>query len=146
MDPEPTPALQPGDRFPVEKLKPAPAGKAVVYFYPKDSTPGCTLEARRFNDLYDRIREAGYDVIGVSVDSEESHASFAEECALRFPLVSDEDHALSKELGILRDRGYGLASARTTFLLGDDGTIERVWSVQDAGSHPDEVLAAIVQT
>jgi thioredoxin-dependent peroxiredoxin len=143
MEPETTPTAQPGERFPVEKLEPVPSGKAVVYFYPKDSTPGCTLEAKRFNDLYDRFQEAGYDVIGVSVDTEQSHASFAEECGLRFPLVSDEDHSLSKQLGVLKDRGHGPASTRTTFLLGDDGTIERIWNVTDAGSHPDEVLAAI---
>lgn len=137
------PKLKPGERFPVEKLKPQPDGPAVVYFYPKDRTPGCTLETHRFNDLYDRFRDAGYEVLGVSVDSEDSHASWAEECALRFPLVSDADMALTKELGIVKVSEHGTYAARTTFLLDGDGVVERVWSVEDAGGHPDEVLAAV---
>lgn len=137
------PSLKAGDRFPVEQLKPQPSGPAVVYFYPKDRTPGCTLETQRFNDLYDRFRDAGYEVLGVSVDSEESHASWVEECALRFPLVSDADMALTNELGIVKVSEHGTYAARTTFLLDADGVVQRVWMVEDAGGHPDEVLAAV---
>ena len=137
------PTLKVGDRFPVERLRPRPDGPAVVYFYPRDSTPGCALEAQGFNERYDAFREAGYEVIGVSVDSDESHAGFAQECGLRFPLVSDADLSLSSELGILRETEWGQMAARTTFLLAADATIERIWSVKDSGEHPAEVLAAI---
>ena len=137
------PTLKVGDRFPVERLRPRPDGPAVVYFYPRDSTPGCTVEAQGFNERYDAFREAGYEVIGVSVDSDESHAGFAEECGLRFPLASDTDLSLSSELGILRETEWGQMAARTTFLLAADATIERIWSVKDAGEHPAEVLTAI---
>ena len=137
------PTLKEGERFPVDKLDPKPEGRAVVYFYPRDDTPGCTLEAHRFNELYDDFRSAGYEVIGVSVDSAESHAAFAEKCGLRFPLSVDTDMALTRELGIVKEKEGHVWSARTTFLLDDDGTVQKVWSVTDAGAHPDEVLAAV---
>src|SRR5581483_12203341 len=85
--------LKVGDRFPVERLTPRPDGAAVVYFYPRDLTPGCTLQAKRFNDLYDRFRDLGFEVIGVSMDARESHDEFTRECSLRFPLATDEGGA-----------------------------------------------------
>jgi peroxiredoxin Q/BCP len=136
--------LQPGDRFPVEKLPLRPEGPAVVYFYPEDLTPGCTLEAKAFNDRYDRFREAGYEVIGVSFDDDERHAEFREECGLRFPLVTDEGGALTSALEIVKDYGeYGRLPNRVTFLLDGEGIVQRVWEVGDAGDHPAEVLAAV---
>ncbi len=91
--------LEVGDHFPVEKLAVEPKGPAVVYFYPADLTPGCTMEAKAFNDNYDRFRGAGYEVIGVSTDSDERHEEFRQECGLRFPLVSDEGAELTGSLG-----------------------------------------------
>lgn len=135
--------LQVGDRFPVEKLPVRPDGPAVVYFYPQDLTAGCTMEAKAFDDRYDRFREAGYEVIGVSVDSEERHEEFRQECGLRFPLVADEGGALSGELDLLKDYGeHGTLARRVTFLLDADGVVRRVWEVADAGAHPEEVLHA----
>jgi thioredoxin-dependent peroxiredoxin len=136
--------LEVGDRFPVEKLSPRPEGPAVVYFYPADLTPGCTMEAKAFNDRYDRFREAGYEVIGVSVDSSESHDEFRSECGLAFPLVSDKDAELSTEIGVMKDYGqYGWLAGRVTFLLDADGTVQRVWPVEAEASHPSEVLDAV---
>jgi thioredoxin-dependent peroxiredoxin len=136
--------LEVGDRFPVEKLPVPPDGPAVVYFYPADLTPGCTKEAKRFNDHYDRFRESGYEVIGVSVDSDERHAEFRDECGLRFPLVADPGGELTDELDLLKDYGeYGTLARRVTFLLAADGIVRQVWDVTDAGAHPDEVLAAV---
>ena len=136
--------LEAGDRFPVEKLSVKPAGPAVVYFYPADLTPGCTMEARAFNDRYDRFRDAGYEVIGVSVDSDERHEEFRRECGLRFPLVSDEGGALAGSLDLLKQYGdHGTFAKRVTYLLDADGTIRQVWDVTDAGEHPDEVLSAV---
>ena len=138
--------LEVGDRFPVEKLSVKPTGPAVVYFYPADLTPGCTMEAKAFNDRYDRFRDAGYEVIGVSIDSDERHEEFREECGLRFPLASDEGGALAGSLDLLKQYGeHGTFAKRVTYLLDADGTIQRVWDVTDAGEHPEEVLAAVTE-
>ena len=136
--------LEVGDRFPVEKLSVQPEGPAVVWFYPADLTPGCTMEAKAFNDRYDRFRDAGYEVIGVSVDSDERHEEFRQECGLRIPLVSDEGAVLTGELGLLKDYSdHGAFARRVTFLLDADGTIHKIWDVKDAGGHPEEVLAEV---
>jgi peroxiredoxin Q/BCP len=136
--------LQAGDRFPVERLPHQPEGPAIVYFYPADLTPGCTMEAMAFNDRYDRFRDAGYEVIGVSVDSDERHDEFRQECGLRFPLVSDEGAELTGDLGLLKQYGdHGSFARRVTFLLDAGGTIRKVWDVTDAGAHPEEVLAEV---
>jgi thioredoxin-dependent peroxiredoxin len=136
--------LEVGDRFPTEKLSVRPEGPAVVYFYPADLTPGCTMEARAFNDRYDAFRGAGYEVIGVSVDSDEKHDEFRSECGLRFPLVADDGAELTKSLGLLKQYGdYGWFAARVTYLLDADGVVEKVWDVEDAGGHPEEVLSAV---
>jgi thioredoxin-dependent peroxiredoxin len=135
-----------GERFPVERLAHRPSGPAIVYFYPADLTPGCTMEAKAFNDRYERFREAGYEVIGVSVDSDDRHDEFRAECGLDFPLVSDEGGRLTDDLDLLKDYGkYGLLARRVTFLLDADGVVRHVWEVSDVAEHPDEVLAAVSQ-
>jgi len=136
--------LEVGDTFPVEKLSVRPEGPAVVYFYPADLTPGCTMEAKAFNDRYDAFRQAGYEVIGVSVDSDEKHDEFRSECGLRFPLVADDGAVLTKSLDLYKQYGdYGWFAARVTYLLDADGVVQQVWDVEDAGEHPEEVLAAV---
>jgi peroxiredoxin Q/BCP len=136
--------LEVGDRFPVEKLSVRPEGPSVVYFYPADLTPGCTMEAKAFNDRYDAFRQAGYEVIGVSVDSDEKHDEFRSECGLRFPLVADSGAELTKSLDLLKEYGdYGWFAKRVTYLLDADGVVQKVWDVEDAGAHPEEVLAAV---
>jgi thioredoxin-dependent peroxiredoxin len=136
--------LEVGDRFPVEKLSVRPEGPAVVYFYPADLTPGCTMEAKAFNDRYDAFRQSGYEVIGVSVDSDEKHDEFRSECGLRFPLVADSGAELTKSLDLLKEYGdYGWFAKRVTYLLDADGVVQKVWDVEDAGAHPEEVLAAV---
>ena len=133
-----------GDRFPFEKLAVRPDGPAVVYFYPADLTPGCTTEAKAFNERYDRFREAGYEVIGVSVDSDERHDEFRRECDLRFPLVADDGGAIAGELDVLKDFGeHGVLARRVTFLVDADHIVRQVWNVTDAGTHPEDVLAAV---
>jgi peroxiredoxin Q/BCP len=133
-----------GDRFPVEKLSVRAEGAAVVYFYPADLTPGCTMEAKAFNDRYNAFREAGYEVIGVSVDSEEKHDEFRSECGLDFPLVADDGAELTKSLGLFKQYGdHGWFAARVTYLLDAEGVVQKVWDVEDAGAHPEEVLAAV---
>jgi thioredoxin-dependent peroxiredoxin len=136
--------LEVGDRFPIEKLPVALDGPAVVYFYPAALTPGCTMEAKAFNDRYDRFRDAGYEVVGVSTDRVEKNDEFRSECRLAFPLVSDEDGALTTELDLMKQYGdHGLYARRVTYVLDADGVIQHVWEVSDAGAHPEEVLAAV---
>jgi peroxiredoxin Q/BCP len=138
--------LEVGDRFPVERLTVQPNGPAVVYFYPAALTPGCTMEAKGFNDRYDRFREAGYEVVGVSVDPATRNDEFRSKCDLAFPLVSDEGAELTTDIGVLKDYGeYGWLARRVTVLLDADGVVERVWDVADAAAHPDEVLAAVTE-
>jgi peroxiredoxin Q/BCP len=136
--------LEVGDRFPVEKLSVQPGGPAVVWFYPAALTPGCTMEAKAFNDRYQRFRDAGYEVIGISVDQADKNDEFRDECGLDFPLISDSDAALTTELDLMKQYGdYGSFARRVTYLLDADGVVQRVWDVEDAGEHPEEVLAAV---
>ncbi len=110
----------------------------VVYFYPKDATPGCTREACAFRDAWDRYQKAGVQVLGVSTDDAESHATFAAEHKLPFPLVADTDQAWVRGFGV--PTTLGIAS-RVTFLLGRDGAVARVYDSVDPGVHADQVLA-----
>ncbi|MEM6994805.1 MAG: peroxiredoxin [Myxococcota bacterium] len=114
------------------------AGPSVVYFYPRDGTPGCTKEACAFRDVWSRYQSAGVLVVGVSADSLESHREFAEEHGLPFPLIADEDHTWSKAFGV--DTTMGMTH-RDSFLIGRDGTIAKVYPGVDPGVHADQVLA-----
>ncbi len=101
--------------------------KLVIYFYPKDNTPGCTAEACSLNDGLDDLAAAGYAVVGVSKDSAESHRKFADKFALRFPLITDEDLTLNKAFGVwqlkkMAGREY-MGTVRTTFLVDENGTV-----------------------
>jgi thioredoxin-dependent peroxiredoxin len=135
-----------GERFPVEALETqtgALGRPAVVYFYPADNTPGCTKEALAFDRAYDEFTSVGVAVVGVSVDDVESHKCFADDHALRFPLVADTGGELTRRLGVLKDYGeYGELAARVSFLLDETGVIRHIWEVTDPVSHPEEVLAA----
>jgi peroxiredoxin Q/BCP len=141
-----TAMLQVGDRFPVERLSVQPNGPAVIYFYPEAMTPGCTMEAKGFNDRYESFRDAGYEVIGVSVDTTDKNDEFRSACGLDFPLVSDDGAELTTDLGLLKDYGeYGWLARRATFLLDANGIVQQVWDVTDAATHPEEVLAAVTE-
>lgn len=101
--------------------------KLVIYFYPKDNTPGCTAEACSLNDGLDDLAAAGYAVVGVSKDSAESHRKFAGKFALRFPLIADVDLMLNKAFGVwqmkkMAGREY-MGTVRTTFLVDENGIV-----------------------
>lgn len=104
--------------------------RLVLYFYPKDSTPGCTAEACNLRDNYAALQAAGYAVVGVSVDSAKSHQRFIEKNALPFPLIADVDRKLVEEMGVWGEKSMCgrkyMGTFRTTFLVGSDGVIERV--------------------
>jgi thioredoxin-dependent peroxiredoxin len=112
-------------------------GKTVLYFYPKDDTPGCTKEACAFRDRMDDYKRAGIEVYGVSLDSPESHRQFSAEHNLNFPLLTDESGRASETLGVLNDRGV---AKRVTFLLDPDGKIVKVYPEVSPETHADEIL------
>ncbi|HYE78595.1 MAG TPA: peroxiredoxin [bacterium] len=113
---------------------------AVVYFYPRDNTPGCTIEAHGFQALYPEFRKLGAEIIGISTQGEKSHANFANKCGLEFPLVPDTSKEITTAYGVLGMMG---SASRVTFLVGKDGTIARVWPKVSVKSHPQEVLDAV---
>lgn len=112
----------------------------VLYFYPRDATPGCTAEACAFRDAWDRLQSTGAVVLGVSTDDVESHRRFHEEHQLPFELLADLDGRVAQLYGVpLR---MGMAS-RVTFLIDDEGVVRHVWEDVDPGVHADEVIAEI---
>ena len=112
----------------------------VIYFYPADATPGCTREACAFRDAWQRILDMNAMVVGVSTDTAESHASFAEEERLPFPLLADPDELIVGAYGV--STTLGLAH-RTTYILDGNGRVARVYPDVDPSVHVDEVLAAL---
>ena len=119
------------------------AGKwVVVYFYPRDNTPGCTLEARGFSDAVDEFGTLGAEIIGVSADTVDSHKKFAEKQNLRFRILSDESHDVLRSYGVWKD-GKILSSLtgieRSTFLVNPEGIITAVWRKVNVFRHVGEV-------
>jgi len=117
----------------------------VLYFYPKDDTPGCTTEACNFRDDIFRIRELGAEVVGVSVDAVDSHARFAEKHGLPFPLLADVDGTVADQYGSLTHLGPIRFASRHTFIVAPDGTLARVYRKVDAQSHSAQVIADLGQ-
>ena len=119
----------------------------VVYFYPKDSTPGCTTEAQGFRDAYDEFRERNAEVIGVSRDSEKSHANFASKQSLPFPLIADTDETWCNAFGVIAEKVlYGkrhMGVVRSTFLIDPDGKLAHQWRNIKVAGHVDAVLERI---
>lgn len=121
----------------------------VVYFYPKDDTPGCTKEACSFRDAYADFKEAGVEVIGISPDTEQSHKKFANKYDLPFTLLSDPDHQVSEAYGVWGLKKYmgreyeGIY--RTTFIIGPDGEIKRVFENVKPSDHSQEVLEEVMK-
>lgn len=124
------------------------AGKMVVlYFYPKDDTSGCTQEAMEFSALRDQFASAGAVVVGVSPDSAKKHDKFKEKHGLSIDLVSDEEKGMLEAYGVWAEKSmYGrkyMGVERTTFLIGGDGRVLRVWEKVKVPGHAAEVLAAV---
>ena len=123
-------------------------GKLVVlYFYPKDDTPGCTRQASAFRDARGDIEKLGAVVLGVSPDSVDSHSKFRDKFSLNFPLLADPDHAVSEKYGAWREKNmYGKISMgvqRSTFLIGPDGKLLRIWKRVSVDGHDAAVLEAV---
>lgn len=112
----------------------------VVYFYPRDGTPGCTREACAFRDAWDRYRQAGVSLVGVSTDDVASHARFAREHELPFPLLADVDGSLSAAFGVREHLGM---ASRVTFVLDEDGVVRAVFRDVDPGVHAEQVITEL---
>jgi len=123
--------------------------KIVLYFYPKDSTPGCTREGQGFRDSYAKFKRAGAVVLGVSRDSVASHERFKEKQGFPFDLLSDQDETLCKAYDVIKQKNmYGrkvLGIERSTFLIDAKGVLRKEWRKVKVDGHIDEVLAAVKQ-
>ena len=122
-------------------------GKAIVlYFYPKDNTPGCTTEGQDFSALHPKFKKAGAVIFGVSRDSLKSHAGFKEKMGFPFELISDPDEKLCELFGVMKMKNmYGKqvrGIERSTFLIDGDGKLRREWRGVKVPGHAEEVLAA----
>jgi peroxiredoxin Q/BCP len=122
------------------------AGRWVVlYFYPKDDTPGCTKEACSFRDDLRQLEKLGAQVIGVSVDDSDSHAKFAQKYHLPFPLLADKDGKVADSYGALTNLGLIKIAKRYTFLIGTDGRIAKVYLSVDTSRHSQEIIDDLKQ-
>jgi peroxiredoxin Q/BCP len=147
--------LEAGEMFPefqltdqngkVWTLNDLKGSRTVVYFYPKDDTPGCTVEACDFRDRMDHLGDA--KVLGVSMDNEASHKKFADKYGLKFPLLADTKKELIDAVGAFGNKIlYGksvFGMIRCTFILDSEGRIEKVWKKVKAAGHADQVLKAL---
>jgi len=145
---EPAPDFRlPADDGKTYALRDLRGKKVVLYFYPKDDTPGCTKEACSFRDNLSRVSSKGAIVLGVSKDDLESHAKFREKYSLSFPLLSDPEGKVLSAYGVWKEKNlYGKTSMgieRTTFVIDEAGRIQKVFPRVKVEGHVDEVLAAL---
>lgn len=149
--------IEPGEKAPAFRLRDdegrqvtlasLKGSPVVIYFYPRDNTPGCTKEACRFRDCYPELQRRGVRILGVSTDSAESHAKFRDKFDLPFPLLVDSDHALAEKYGAWREKNmYGKKSMgiqRSTFLIDPAGKVAKVWKRVKVDGHDRQVLEAV---
>jgi peroxiredoxin Q/BCP len=144
--PAPDFALQ-SDAGETVKLSDLQGKQVVLYFYPKDDTPGCTTQACGIRDVYGEFESAGAVVLGVSPDSEASHVKFKEKYGLPFTLLADTDHAVSEQYGVWGEKKYMgrtyMGVSRSTFVIAEDGTVKKVMLDVKPATHADDVLAAL---
>ncbi len=134
-----------GERVATERLRGA---RWVIYFYPKDNTPGCTIETCEFGQASSEFAQRGIRVFGCSVGDAAAKKAFAESCdASELPLLADPDHEVAQAFGVWVQRSYAgrdyMGIARTTFVIGPDGKIEQVFEGVKPAGHAEEVLAAL---
>jgi peroxiredoxin Q/BCP len=148
--------LQPGNPAPAFSLPTDGNGKAslsdfkgrklVIYFYPKDDTPGCTTESCGFRDSIEQFNDLGIAIVGVSKDSVKSHDKFKKKYELNFPLISDEEGTMCEAYGVWTEKSmYGkkyMGIERSTFLIDEKGKIARIWRNVKVPGHVDEVREA----
>ncbi|WP_420154992.1 thioredoxin-dependent thiol peroxidase [Siphonobacter sp.] len=147
-------SLQTGDQAPafeaadqngqLVKLSDFAGKKVVLYFYPKDDTPGCTAQACNLRDNYESLLQAGYVILGVSVDDEKSHQKFIKKYELPFPLLADTDHKIVEAYGVWVEKNmYGktyMGTARTTFVVDESGNIAQIIRKVETKDHTSQIL------
>lgn len=147
-------SLQPGDKAPAFagidqdgnsiKLSDFAGKKLVLYFYPKDNTPGCTVQACNLRDNYQALLDAGYAVVGISSDSAKKHTNFIKKFELPFPLIADEDKSIHEQFGTwVEKQMYGrkyMGTARTTFVIDENGVIIEIIDKVKTKEHADQIL------
>ena len=118
--------------------------KTIIYFYPKDNTPGCTAEACSLRDNYAALTAAGYNVVGVSKDSAKSHQKFAEKYGLPFPLIADEDTRLNQAFGVWREKKMAgrtyMGTVRTTFIIDEQGIVTHIIDKVNTKDSANQIL------
>ncbi|MDH5603028.1 MAG: thioredoxin-dependent thiol peroxidase [Cyclobacteriaceae bacterium] len=118
--------------------------KVVLFFYPKDNTPGCTAEACNLRDHYQPLTEAGYVILGISTDNEKSHQKFIEKQSLPYPLLADTEKTVHEKYGTWVEKSmYGrtyMGTARTTFMIDEEGKIERIIDKVNTKDHTSQIL------
>ena len=133
-----------GSKVKLSELKGNPV---VLYFYPRDDTPGCTKEACAFRDRQDEIKALGAQVFGISPDTVESHVKFRDKFSLNFPLLADPDHAMADKYGAWREKNmYGKKSMgiqRSTYLIDADGRVAKLWKRVKVDGHDQQVIDAL---
>jgi peroxiredoxin Q/BCP len=146
--------LKEGDKAPIFKgkdqsgkevtLSALKGKKVILYFYPKDMTPGCTAQACNLRDNYDALLKKGYAVVGVSTDDEKSHQKFAEKYDLPFPLLADDNKEIVTQYGVFGEKqmmGKTYDGVyRTTFLINENGVIDKIIKKPDTKNHTEEIL------
>ena len=128
------------------KLSDFKGQRVVVYFYPRDNTPGCTRQACAFRDEFAEYKKLGIQVMGISKDSEASHQRFAEKNELPFVLLADPELKAIKDYDVWQEKKYGKVSmgvVRSTYLIGEDGMIEKVWKKAKPDTNAKEILEYI---
>jgi peroxiredoxin Q/BCP len=129
------------------KLSELRGRKVILYFYPADDTPGCTIEARDFRDSFGDLEAAGYVVLGVSPQGADSHRAFADKCSLNFPLLMDEDHAVAERYGVWGENKFYkkifLGVKRSTFVIDEEGCIDQAEYGVKAKGHVERLRVAL---
>ncbi len=120
--------------------------KVILYFYPKDDTPGCTAQACNLKDNYKALLKKGFEIVGISVDSVASHKKFQDKFQLPFPLISDEDKKIVDKYNLWGEKKFMgrtyMGTTRTTFLIDEAGIIKKIIAKPDTKNHTEEILAA----
>jgi len=121
--------------------------EVILYFYPKDDTPGCTLEACNFRDAHERITDAHAVVLGISPDDVDAHDRFVAKFGLPFRLLADPDHTVAEDYGVWQQKKFMgksyMGAARSTFLIDGDGRIKKIWHKVDPHRHLEQVLELV---
>ena len=137
----------PSDSGETIKLSALRGKPVVLYFYPKDDTPGCTTQACGIRDAYGEFERAGAVVLGISPDDESSHGKFKDKYELPFALLADTDHSVAEDYGVWVERSFAgktfMGVSRSTFVIGADGNVTSVMRDVQPATHADDVLAAL---